>query len=144
MTGAGGHGCFKKWFRAELICRLKKDAPPAADSRSQSALSGIEEADTAVLDEFNRTLAQQGEEIAVQQQEVFTSALESARTDAADAESQSPETAEQQRLQQKQAQEDYIKRNAKHISPTLYAKMQRGASSAQPDTFSRKREAGMW
>ena len=107
-----------------------------------SGSPALEKADTAVLDEFNRNLAQQGEEIALQQQETFTSALESARRDADAINQAAPEVAEQQLLQQRKAQEDYIKRNAKHISATLHAQMQRGASSAQPDTFSRRQESG--
>ena len=123
-------------------CRLKKDAGPLSESTAPSRSPTIEEADTAILDEFNRNLAKQGEEIAVQQQEVFTDALESARKDADAADQADPQVAEQQLLQQRQAQQDYIERNAKHISPTLHAKMQRGASSALPDTFSRRRESG--
>ena len=123
-------------------CRLGKNATPAAESTASSRGPTLEEADPAILDEFNRNLAQHGEEIAVQQQELFTSALETARVDAEAVEEANPQLAEQQLLQQRQAQEDFIKRNAKHISPTLHAQMQRSAPLAQADNFSRTRDSG--
>lgn len=97
-------------------------------------------ADNAVLDEFNRNLAQYGEEVASKQQDIFTTALEDVRNDAGAIEQDSP--SEQELLQQRQKQEDYIRRNAKHISPTLHAKMKSAAPPARPDTFSRMRGGG--
>ena len=98
----------------------------------------LAEADPAVLDEFNRNLAQYGEELATKQQNTFAAALGEARFEAEEPTVISDQMSQQQILQQRQRQEDLIKRNAKGVSPTLYAKMQRRESSAKPDTFSRR------
>lgn len=124
-----------------VLCRSKKDpaktdfaAGPRVDSRSSS-----QRADTAVQDEFNQKLAQYGEEVALQQQETFVAALRDVQGNV-----QEPDTelSAQQILQQRQRQEDYIRRNAKHISPTLHARVQSNSVPAKPDTFSRSRESG--
>lgn len=124
-------------------CRLRKDQGPSSQQASppKDEAAPLAEADTAVLDEFNRNLAQYGEEVASKQQNMFSAALEDAKSEAEGLDN--AEASKQQALQLRQKQEDYIKRNAKHISPSLHAQMQRGASSARPDTFSRRSSEGI-
>ena len=126
----------------QRFCRYKKDPVPAEqiDVPKAEAQPSLPEADAAVMDEFNRNLAQYGEDIAATQQETFAAALRDVRDDAQELDT---EVSAQRVLQQRQQQQDYIKRNAKHISPSLHAKVRSGSAAAKPDTFSRGKESGL-